>query len=374
MTLDVSVLTTSGDELGTTTVSEDVDCGDPRTISFCVGWLSISAESCPTEATEIVVTAPGEAGALSAPLSMPPGGVDGMYGFALGSAVVIEAEAFNGVGVSLGTTSTEVTVSCGANEVALDFAAYGIVVDADPRSVTPDGMSSSIITATLRDFQAEDLYEPTGDPRPGVTVAFDTTRGTFVGAAVGVTDNDGQVSVVLVSDETGMAAVRAFVEDEGVESRPAYVNFGMHLSFQINTSPNPYPYDKEWISFRVSCLDIDYYLNDERCHGLNWPGITSMTIGPIYYNCPVEAGDMMRFTFAPLEGYTCQGDPSLMDEDHHDLWLHYWYGNDYTHQVHVQLSDVAYNPMLEPVEFEVTFEEIPYYDGSKTATTVGRWR
>lgn len=350
-TLDVTVFTADGDVLGTATVDENIACENPRTASFCVGWLSIDSSSFPTDATEIVVTVPGEEGAFPASLSLAPNEEGEMYGFALGSTVTLEAEAFNALGVSLGQTTASAQVSCGSNEVSVDFANYGIVMEASPYNVEPDGVSTSIITATLRSWQEGDIHEPTGDPRPNVNVAFDTNIGFFVGPAESVTDEDGEVSVELASDEYGFAVVRAFVTEDGVEPvQPAYVNFGASLEFWLDSTSRfvdgEYGYEGQTFAFwggsGLITLNGEELYNKESCR----------LLGFFMCNRSASVGDTLRFVFDPMYCDPQEEDPPYIDE----LWLHYFWTDVYAPQITQRIHAVQ-DPWTSRVEVEVILED-----------------
>lgn len=360
-TLDVAVLTAAGDVLGTATVDEDAACDNPRTASFCVGWLSISAANYPTETAELVVTAPGEPDALPASLTIAPGGEGEMYGFAPGSTVSLAVEAYNGLGVSLGTTTAEAAVSCGETSVEADFALFGIVVEAAPYEVAPNGEDTATVTATLRYWRPEDQDEPTGDPLPGVTVVFDTNRGFFVGPVEGVTDAGGQVSVELASTDTGVARVMAYAPDHLVQTgRPAPVNFGASLYFWIDQSPESLPYEsigEEWQrALEAACVRITYYANGEFSHEIEYGASATHTD----YRMLAEVGTA-RFVIDPL--FDCSYDSPLFGERFvNPLWLHYFWVNpgappesfwEFGDQNTVLITNGA-DPLTDTIDVELT--------------------
>lgn len=347
-TLDISVLSGDGDMLGSTTVTEDVVCGDPRTVSFCIGWLSISAENYPTDATEIRVTAPDEAEAVPAELSFPPDGTGGMYGFALGSTVSLEAEAFNGLGVSLGTAQAEVHIACGDNEVDVAFSEFGIILEASPEQANPDGQDEIVVTATLRGWQDGDVSGPSGDPVAGETVTFDTSLGSFVGSDQGVSDEAGRVTVRLVSDEAGQANVRAFVVEAGVESHPIQVSFGALLTYVIDHLPIDYSgydeYDHEdwWISWY--CCVFERWHNDELRLRMDDDGY----IRTFIRKTQLQVGDTLRLRWTPIGG--CWDGPSELSP----VYLHYFFNTDYDDQITIQLFPGA-DPLSGVADMEHTF-------------------
>lgn len=356
-TLDISVLTAGGDVLGTAGVDGDAACDDPRTASFCVGWFSLETGSYPTDTTEIVVTAPGEADALPAVVTMAPDGTGEMYGFALGSTVTLAAEAFNDLGVSLGTSSVAAEVTCGANAVEVDFANYGIVLEASATGAPADGISQVSITATLREFQEGDLLEPTGDPVVGKTVEFDAGCGDFVGAPGGTTDASGEVVVAVVSDEPCLAAVHAFVIADLVESRPVYVNFEARMSFWIDGTSSSVEDISDGRTFVLRCGTLRFYFNDQfiierliaTYHG-QWGAYNPGWALP---------GDRIRLEISPWvdpEHYDCY------DNTRTELgatWVHTAYEPDFVHQGLHQLG--SSNPLNGTVNMEVTVAEIDHY-------------
>lgn len=87
--------------------------------------------------------------------------------------------------------------------VTLDSGDTISSVTANPTSIVDDGVSSSVITATV--------LNSNGQPASGVNVAWTTTRGA-VSAGVSATDASGQATTTLMDiDEPGTATVTASV-------------------------------------------------------------------------------------------------------------------------------------------------------------------
>jgi len=372
---DVSIVATAynaaGEEVGSQGIEADLPCGRSPGV-FCFGWLTFTAGNYPADTAEIVVTIPDNESAVPASVTFAPGGEASMYGFSVGWGETYEAEAFNSLGVSLGTMSNTTPIECGANEVSLDFNIYGIIMDSDPRIAAGYGWENVTVTATLREWAEGDLLAPTGDPRVGVYVEFDTDEGSFIGDSAGVTDDAGEVSVELYYDDVGIVRVRAFSESDGVESRPLPINFGLPMSFQVSATSEPYPYDDidEWDAYiSFSCHERFFYLNGEECFSWLLSGSNSGWFGPFPYRCTAVAGDTLKLRVEPLPEESCYSPPRFGSAERPELWLHTWYGDDYDHQSVVQLRAGPYVELTEPIEFEAVLEEIPYYDGGKS-----RWR
>lgn len=125
----------------------------------------------------------------------------------------------------------------GENELftITSYNTYGIILDADPTTVEPDGTSTSIINATLKTFLEDDVTEPTGIPLPCKEVEFITNFGSFVESSKVMTDENGQATIELVSDKNGIATVRAIVENDGIESyKTQNITFGeVPYSFRL---------------------------------------------------------------------------------------------------------------------------------------------
>lgn len=112
---------------------------------------------------------------------------------------------------------------------------YGIILKADPTTVESDGTSTSIIYATLKTFQPDDVTEPTGMPLICREVEFITNFGIFIDSNKAMTDENGTAKVELMSDKDGMATVRAIVEKDGMESyKTQNITFGeVPYSFRL---------------------------------------------------------------------------------------------------------------------------------------------
>jgi hypothetical protein len=115
------------------------------------------------------------------------------------------------------------------------YNTYGIILDADPTTVEPDGTSTSTINATLKTFLEDDVTKPTGIPLSCKEVEFITNFGSFVGSSKVMTDENGQATIELVSDKNGIATVRAIVENDGMESyKTQNITFGeVPYSFRL---------------------------------------------------------------------------------------------------------------------------------------------
>jgi len=305
---------------------QDLRCGRAPW-DYCFGWMSVSAGNYPTETAEIVVSSSDE-DVVPSSVSFAIGEEASLYGCIVGGTYDLEAEAFNSLGVSLGTTVNHVTVGCGATEIALDFAVYGILMEVSPYNVTPDGVSTSTVTATLRDFQEGDLLEPTGDPRPDVVVSFDTSLGFFIGPTYGITDAGGEASVELASNVEGLAVVRAFVMADGVEPvRPAYVSFGGGLEFWLDstsrTVDGEFGYDGSTFLFNGGTGLVTH--NGAVIHDSH-----PCNIGGFFMcNRPAAVGDTLRFVFEPAYCDPVYDEPAYVE----DLWLHYFWRDEYSAQI-----------------------------------------
>jgi len=110
---------------------------------------------------------------------------------------------------------------------------YGLIVKAMPLAIPSDGRTLSTITATVRNYAADQEPstnpEPTGDPVEGVQVNLSTSVGTFTesGSATysATSDVGGSVTCHLISSEEGAASIVA-VDETGGASDDATVYCG----------------------------------------------------------------------------------------------------------------------------------------------------
>jgi hypothetical protein len=298
-------------------------------------------------------------------VTFAPGGEARMYGFAVGEQVALDVVARNAVGNVVGTTTAVVTVQCGPNAVDLDFAAYGIVLEASPEFADADGVQTVTVAATLRAWLPDDLQQPTGDPVAGKLVQFDTDLGYFVGPDQGTSGADGRVTASLRSTETGVAAVRAFVTADLVESRPAFVNFNVDLRLILDRRSTHYVgdngnYSTDWI--KETCVRVQSWIN-------GWPGDDATVhtyrwrIADIRFTQP---GDTLRIRYAPLDECDYDG-PSVTA-----VWLHIFYGNDYDRQITRQLTPGA-NPLTEVIDVSTVLEN-PWDPQDRRPSTAADFR
>ncbi len=354
-TLSLTARAANGDVLGTATVQAAARCDPAPPEAACFGWVELACGNPPADTTQLTVTAPGHAHALPPSRSFAPGESARMYGFAVGETVRFAVEARNAAGVLVGTANFAGTVGCGATPVEVDFALYAIRVAATPTRLHADGASAAAVVATLRRWRTDDLFEPTGDLLAGKAVAFDTSCGTFAGPTGGVSDAQGRVTTSLSSTEPCLAAVRAFAAEDGIESRPTYVNFDKRMSFWINGSATSVQSAAPSGIFPVSCAKGRFYfrgvlMTEERVfamENLGWGMYVPNTADP---------GDKVRLEFAPTyEGEHCG------DAEHSvgPVWVHLAYPPDFVHQRTFRLS--PYVHLGGPVSMESALDEIDYY-------------
>ncbi len=347
-TFAVTALAANGDVLGTTTVTATSRCDAAVSVSTCFGWLVLSSTAPPADTAELTATATGHGQALPPSVTFAPGGQAGMYGFAVGEQVTLDVVARNAVGNAVGTTTAVVTVQCGPNEIDLDFAIYGIIIEVSPEFVDADGVETAAITATLRAWLPDDVLQPTGDPVAGKLVQFDTDLGYFVGPDQGTSGADGRVTASLSSTETGVAAVRAFVLADLVESRPAFVNFNAYLRLILDGRSTHYVgdngnYQTDWI--KQTCVTVESWIND-------WQ-LDNATVRTYRWQIVdirfAQPGDTLRIRYAPLGECDFDG-PSVTA-----VWLHIFYGRDYARQITRRLTSGA-NPLTGVIDVSTVLE------------------
>ncbi|MDG6218434.1 MAG: hypothetical protein QCI00_03225 [Candidatus Thermoplasmatota archaeon] len=151
---------------------------------------------------------------------------------------------------------------------------YGIILDADPTTVEPDGTSTSTITATLKTWRDTDILEPTGDAILCKEVEFITNLGFFTESEKVYTDQYGKATIEIASNDEGTATIRAIIEEEGVESyKNVQVAFGdVPYSFRLVSWESVDVYDsgfgeprttyyhnwRYWLTFK-SIEGVEYY-------------------------------------------------------------------------------------------------------------------
>lgn len=355
-TLSVTARADNGDVLGTTTVQATSACDPMPAVPACLGWIEFGSANPPADTTELTVTAPSHPGALPPSRTFAPGTSATMYGFAMGQTVRFAAEARNAVGVLVGTTTFAAQVGCGPNVAEVDFALYAIRVEATPTKVPPDGTSTAAVVATLRRWQTEDLFEPTGEPMAGKAVAFDASCGTFAGPSSGVSDAQGRVTAALASAEPCVAAVRAFVAEDGTESPPAFVNFGRGVSVWIDGLSSAPDEAASTTPFPLSCVRGRFYFRDVLMVEERTFAAENLYWG-MYLPAAGAPGDAVRFEFRPVtDAERCEdADPSAGP-----IWIHVAYPPDFLHTETVKLTGRV--PVAGPVSVSAELPGIPYYD------------
>ncbi|MBN1512753.1 MAG: hypothetical protein JXB13_12125 [Phycisphaerae bacterium] len=229
---------TGGELLGISEQTFGLDC-DENDLEICFGWVKVQSSELPLYTDKVTVETSFTDAVLEVPdpVEYASGASATIVGFRVGSEVTFTATAENAVGQELGTETVTHVMTCGENEVTIDFFDYAIILSASPSKVDANGFSTSVITATLKKMTEEDLLVPTGDPVSGESVEFDTTLGTFVTSNPVVTGADGVATIGLVSSAEGTAIVRAFVEEDLVESGT------VEVEFTGEDAPGPAPSD-----------------------------------------------------------------------------------------------------------------------------------
>ena len=127
-------------------------------------------------------------------------------------------------------------VSCGSVEEQLGGS---ITLSADPASISPDGYSSSRITATV--------YDSSGNPAPnGTTVTFTTNLGSFSGStsiSVSTSDDTGVVTVSLIAGATSGTATITAEANSISQSITVSISGGGTASITLTADPTSIPPD-----------------------------------------------------------------------------------------------------------------------------------
>lgn len=352
-----AVLTTSatglGVVLGTSENSLDLQC-DENSHEVCYGWLVFEAGDVIAGVTTITVTANGSGSATPATVSFGIDSTAHMFGFKAGDTVSLTAEFFDTHLVSQGTAGLCVPVVCGENPVEVGLTSYAILLEVDPKKVAPDDASVSTITATLLGWEEDDLTEPTGDPVSGKLVEFDASCGEFVGAASGISDAEGKVTVQLKSAESCNAEIHAFVMEDMAESRPAYVNFGRKMSFWITGDADAIEEATIQGAFDVSCVTMVFSFNGNQIAERN---LGCNACWGAYFPQWAEPGNVVTLAFTRNDAlYNCDTEASSFGP----IYVHTVYEDDFIHQKAYQLSPGVDN-LVGTVTLTIELDEIDYY-------------
>ncbi|HUU84869.1 MAG TPA: invasin domain 3-containing protein [Phycisphaerae bacterium] len=228
---ELSVTSQAWDSGGTLVgISEQtfgLDC-DENDLELCFGWVKVYSNELPLHTATVTVETSFADALLEVPnpVEYTPGSSAVIVGFRVGSEVTFTATAQNAAGQELRVETVNHVMTCGENELAIDFFDYDIILSASPTKVQANGFDTSLITATLKKMTEDDVLVPTGDPVAGKSVVFETNLGTFITGNPVVTGADGVATVELVSAVEGTATVRALVQEDLVESNTVEVQFG----------------------------------------------------------------------------------------------------------------------------------------------------
>ena len=129
-----------------------------------------------------------------------------------------------------GTASVTATAASASGNTQVTFTASApatVMVTANPTSVVADGISTSTLTALVKDVN--------GNPAPGQSVAFVTTRGAVTSPAV--TNASGVATAILTSPTTaGTASVTATADSAGGNTQ---VTFTAGAPATVTVTANP---------------------------------------------------------------------------------------------------------------------------------------
>jgi len=323
--------------------------GGTTAIGF--GWLKLVPIEVPVGTARIDISAAG-AGATPDPISIPPTGSTPWYGFQTFDRPLLTALAYDGAGDLLSAHLIESFVDCGENEVLIDFDTAGVILTADPEQAHV-GWENVTLTATVREWTTYDTTEPTGDPLVGVTVFFSADLGHFVGANDAMTNGDGQAIVQMASDEAGIATV---IAQFGSAADTVRVGFVGPMNYLVDRRSTPHqggtpPYPNGWLQKYCTVMQVHW-------NGMlrwNWSNLSHAY--SYFSDSGPAVGDMLRFTLTPDLGCPdAENQPPFNQPWTDAIWLHYWYGDDYDHQITVQVAP-AQIPLLDEQVVDIILDD-----------------
>lgn len=349
----------SGNVLGYSQPQElDLRCDTNATYDLCLGWIEFAPGRISEEMSSVVVSAVSDNPAYDpADLSFSAGTTANLVGLGVGDRITGVAEARNASGEVLDQIEFDQVITCGANQITLNFETYGLVLSTLKNRAPASGLAGSVVTAVARKWQSSDTTEPTGDPLPGVDVFLNTDIGRFQvtptthsSSVVKATDENGYVWVYLTSLEEGIATINAFVEDPALEAEPINVEFLRPIKMVIDDTTAPYDgyiLPDSTQSIRQYCVMYEKWTDgviDHEDHDLD--PVAHAYVYPGHH----VVGEEVRFVWIP--GTSCPSQSyGYTDPYISGAVLHYYFGQGT--EVTVRMIGTK-DPLTQTVEFTTT--------------------
>lgn len=340
----------------------DLRCDDTATSGLCFGWLELTADQIPSGTSSMVVSGTSDHSWIEpSQVTLMPGGQADLGGLLVGDIVHVTAEARSGSGEVLDVIEFDQVLACGPNEVTLNFPTYGLVLFTEFTPAPASGIYGPLISGLVRKWEEGDTLIPTGDPLPGVEVHLSTDRGGFriglnpaVPQVTETTNEWGWVSTYLVSSSLGTATVSASADELELEAEPVTVEFKTPVKVMIDESGERYDsisYADTARYIHQYCVIYQKWNNGRLISEDSYPGRGPGGWG---YTGHHIVGDTVRFVWKPGTG--CTADPDYSVPFISGAYLHYFYGEDYDHQVTVKMIEQK-NPLTQTAEYTTTLTD-----------------
>ncbi len=337
----------------------DLRCDDTATSGLCFGWLELTADQIPPGTSSMVVSGTSDHSWIEpSQVTLMPGGQADLGGLLVGDNVHVAAEARSAAGEVLSVLEFDRVIECGPNEVTLNFPTYGLVLFTEFTPAPASGIYGPLVSGLVRAWQEGDTLVPTGKALAGVEVHLRTDRGGFrIGLnpaepQVTKTTNEwGWVSTYLVSSSLGTATVSAYADEPELEADPVTVEFKTPVKVMIDDSGDRHDsisYADTARYIHQYCVIYQKWNNGRLISEDSYPGR-----GPLLYGYTGHhvVGDEVRFVWKPGTG--CTADPDYSQPFISGAHLHYFFGEDYDHQV-TNLITGQKNPLTQTVDYTTT--------------------
>ncbi len=337
----------------------DLRCDASATSNLCFGWLELTVGQVPPETSSMVVSATSDQAWIErSEVTVLPGAEENLGGLLVGDNVHVAAEARSAAGEVLSVLEFDRVIECGPNEVTLNFPTYGLVLFTEFTPAPASGIYGPLVSGLVRAWQEGDTLVPTGKALAGVEVHLRTDRGGFrIGLnpaepQVTKTTNEwGWVSTYLVSSSLGTATVSAYADEPELEADPVTVEFKTPVKVMIDDSGDRHDsisYADTARYIHQYCVIYQKWNNGRLISEDSYPGR-----GPLLYGYTGHhvVGDEVRFVWKPGTG--CTADPDYSQPFISGAYLHYFFGEDYDHQV-TNLITGQKNPLTQTVDYTTT--------------------